>query len=44
MNLKKNIYNFVLRMMLHDAETGNLYLTGKQRSQIESLVWRFESK
>lgn len=41
MNIKKYIYSFVLKMMLRDVENGNLYLTGKQKSQIRNLIWRF---
>ena len=41
MNIRKYIYVFVLKMILHDMEIGNLYLTGKQKSQIESLIWKF---
>lgn len=44
MNIKKYIYSFVLKMILHDMEIGNLYLTSKQKSQIESLIWKFEKK
>lgn len=38
MNIKKHIYSFVLKMMLHDVETGNLYLNGKQKSQIRNMI------
>lgn len=44
MNIKKCIYSLVLKMILHDIEVGILYLTGKQKSQIESLIWKFKNE
>lgn len=43
MNVKKYVYKFVLKMILHDMECGILYLTGKQKNQIESLIWKVEN-
>jgi len=44
MHIKQCIYSFALKMILHDMEIGNLYLTGKQKSQIESLIWKFKNE
>lgn len=38
MRIKKMIYAFVLRMIWHDRE--KLWLTNKQKSQIESLIFK----
>lgn len=43
MNIKKYVYIFVLKMILHDMECGILHLTGKQKNQLESLIWKVES-
>ena len=42
--LKCKLYCFVLRMMLNDFDNGDLLLTGKQKSQIEALVWKINKE
>lgn len=41
MKIKNKFYIFVLSMMLQDRE--KLWLTGKQKSQIESLICKLEN-
>ena len=38
--IKRKLYSMVLRMMLKDSV--KLLLTGKQKSQIESLIYKME--
>ena len=38
--LKCKLYCFTLRMMLNDFDNGDLSLTGKQKSQIETLIMK----
>lgn len=38
--LKKKLYTFVLKMILKDSE--KLHLTGKQRSQLLSLIIKLD--
>lgn len=40
--IKRKIYSIVLKMMLRDE--GELLLTGKQKSQLESLINKCEFK
>ena len=42
MAIKRRIYSVVLRMMLKDSV--KLFLTGKQKSQIEALIYKCEGK
>ena len=42
--LKCKLYCFALRMMLNDFDNGNLSLTGKQKSQLETLMWKVKYK
>ena len=42
--VKRKLYDFVLRMMLRDYENGRLPLTSKQKSQIETLMWKIKYK
>ena len=37
---KRKLYLFSLKMMLKDSENGDLPLTGKQKSQVETLMWK----
>lgn len=41
MKVKNKLYIFVLSMILQDKD--KLWLTGKQRSQIESLIYKLEN-
>ncbi len=41
MKIKNKLYIFVLNMMLQDRE--KLWLTGKQKSQIETLIYKLEN-
>ena len=36
---KRKLYFFSLKMMLNDFKNGDLQLTGKQKSQLETLMW-----
>ena len=38
--LKCKLYCFVLRMVLNDFDNGDLLLTGKQKSQLETLMMK----
>lgn len=42
--LKRKLYLFSLRMILKDSENGDLLLTGKQKSQVETLMWKVKYK
>lgn len=42
--IKRKIYFFLLEMMLKDSEKGELQLTGKQKSQVETLMWKVKYK
>ena len=44
MKLKCKLYCFTLRMILNDFDNGNLSLTGKQKSQLETLMWKVKYK
>ena len=44
MKLKCKLYCFTLRMMLNDFDNGDLSLTGKQKSQLETLMWKVKYK
>ena len=37
---KRKLYLFSLKMMLNDFKNGDLHLTGKQKSQIETLIMK----
>lgn len=37
---KRKLYLFSLKMMLNDFKNGDLQLTGKQKSQIETLIMK----
>ena len=41
---KRNIYCSILEMMLKDYNNGKLSLTGKQKSQVESLIRKVKCK
>lgn len=41
---KRKLYFFSLEMMLKDSENGELRLTGKQKSQVETLMWKVKYK
>lgn len=43
-NIKRKLYGFVLEMMLRDYENGRLPLTSKQKSQVETLMWKVKYK
>lgn len=43
-NIKMKLYSFVLEMMLKDYVNGKLLLTGKQKSQVETLIWKVKYK
>lgn len=43
-NIKRKFYSFVLKMMLKDYANGKLLLTGKQKSQVETLIWKVKYK
>ena len=38
--LKCKLYCFVLRMVLNDFDNGHVSLTGKQKSEIETLIMK----
>ena len=38
--LKCKLYCFVLRMVLNDFDNGDLSLTGKQKSQLETFMMK----
>ena len=42
--IKRKLYFFSLRMMLKDSEHGKFQLTGKQKSQVETLMWKVKYK
>ena len=42
--LKCKLYCFALRMMLNDFDNRDLSLTGKQKSQLETLMWKVKYK
>ena len=42
--IKRKLYFFSLRMMLKDFENGELPLTNKQKSQVETLIWKVKYK
>lgn len=41
---KRKLCFFSLKMMLKDFENGDLLLTGKQKSQVETLIWKVKYK
>ena len=41
---KRKLYFFSLKMMLNDFKNGDLQLTGKQKSQLETLMWKVKYK
>ena len=41
---KRKLYFFSLKMMLKDFKNGYLQLTGKQKSQLETLMWKVRYK
>ena len=41
---KRKLYFFSLKMMLKDFKNGDLQLTGKQKSQLETLMWKVKYK
>ena len=41
---KRKLYLFSLKMMLNDFKNGDLQLTGKQKSQLETLMWKVKYK
>lgn len=41
MKIKNKLYVFVLNLMLSDRE--KLWLTGKQKGQIEALIYKLEN-
>ena len=41
---KRKLYFFSLKMMLNDFKNGDLQLTGKQKSQLETLMWKVRYK
>ena len=41
---KRKLYFFSLEMMLKDFKNGDLQLTGKQKSQLETLMWKVKYK
>lgn len=41
---KRKLYLFSLRMMLKDSENEDLLLTDKQKSQVETLMWKVKYK
>ena len=41
---KRKWYLFSLKMMLNDFKNGDLQLTGKQKSQLETLMWKVKYK
>lgn len=43
-NIKRKLYGLVLEMMLKDYKNGRLPLTSKQKSQIETLMWKVKYK
>ena len=43
-NIKRKFYFYSLNMMLRDFENGELPLTNKQKSQVETLMWKVKYK
>ena len=41
---KRKLYFFSLKMMLNDFKNGDLQLTGKQKSQLETLMCKVRYK
>ena len=41
---KRKLYFFSLKMMLNDFKNGDLQLTGKQKNQLETLMWKVKYK
>ena len=41
---KRKLYFFSLKMMLNDFKNGDLQLTGKQKSQLKTLMWKVRYK
>ena len=41
---KRKLYFFSLKMMLNYFKNGDLQLTGKQKSQLETLMWKVKYK
>ena len=41
---KRKLYLFSLKMMLNDFKNGDLQLTGKQKSQIETLIMKVKEE
>ena len=41
---KRKLYFFSLKMMLNDFKNGDLQLTSKQKSQLETLMWKVKYK
>ena len=40
MTVKRKLYSTILKMMLKDSV--KLFLTGKQKSQVEALIYKME--